>query len=133
MVTIIPGPIQQILKEAKEAESLLHYDKALELYQNVIVQDPLNEFAYDRLMIIYRKQKLYKKEIETIRRGIKAFEKYYKSRKSRSKKIAEVSEKLNRSLGLADKNGNALFDPEPIESWKKRLVFVEKKTSKAKK
>ncbi len=78
-------------------------------------------------MILYRKKKDYKSELNIINAGIKAFESFYKSRKSGSKKIAEISNKLNRSFGFIDKKGNSLNDPEPIARWKKRKLTVEKR------
>lgn len=130
MLNVASKTIHQLLAEAKEAEALLKYDEAIEAYQQVIVLDPLNEIAYNRLIIIYRKQKLYKKEAEVINKGIKAFEKHYNAKKSKSKKLSEISEKLSKSLGLTDKKGNTLYEPEPIAKWKKRLFIVEKRMTK---
>ena len=100
---------------------------AIKGYEEAIKTDPLAEKAYDRLMILYRKDKEYKKELKLINSGIKAFEKFYRSRKTGSRKIAEISKKLNKSFGFTDKKGNSLYDPEPIARWKKRKVTVEKK------
>jgi len=53
-------------------------------------KDPLHTDAYDRLMIIYRKEKDYKKELSVINSGIKVFEKFYKDQLGRpSQKISE--------------------------------------------
>lgn len=99
-------------------------------YEETIKNDALAEKAYDRLMIIYRKEKDYKSELKIINAGIKAFERFYKSKKSSSKKILEISDKLNRSFGFTDKKGNAVYDPEPIARWKKRKITVEKRIKK---
>ena len=103
---------------------------AIKDYEEAIQKDPLLEKAYDRLMILYRKEKNYKAELKLINSGIKAFENFYKSKKTGSKKIAEISKKLNRSFGFTDKKGNAVYDPEPIARWKKRKVTVEKRIKK---
>jgi hypothetical protein len=117
------------LKKVKEAEADAKEDPAtgIKEYEEAIKKNALAEKAYDRLMIIYRKEKNYKKELRIIIAGIKAFETFYRSKKSRSKKIADISQKLNRSFGFTDKKGNTLYDPEPIARWKKRKEVVEKK------
>lgn len=113
--------------EAGEAEEKEDISVAINNYEEAIKEDPLAEKAYDRLMILYRKEKDYKKELKLIDTGIKAFESFYKSRKSGSRKIAEISKKLNRSFGFTDKKGNAVYDPEPIARWKKRKLTVQKR------
>ena len=121
--------LKKIIEEANEAEAK-DVPLAIKDYEEAIKKDPLAEKAYDRLMILYRKDKNYKKELQLINSGIKAFESFYKSRKSNSKKIAEISKKLNRSFGFTDKKGVAVYDPEPIARWKKRKVTVEKRIKK---
>ena len=120
--------IQQIIAKAKAAETARELDDAAGIYEQLVEQDNLNEYAYERLMIIYRKQQLYKDELRTINAGIKAFENFYHSKlKGKSKKITELSNALLKSTGLLDKKGNTLYDPEPIGKWKKRKAVVEKK------
>lgn len=114
--------IQEAAAEEKEDVAT-----AIKEYEEAIKKNALAEKAYDRLMIVYRKEKNYKKELRTINAGIKAFESFYKSKKSCSKKIADISNKLNRSFGFTDRKGNTLYDPEPIARWKKRKDVVEKK------
>ena len=122
--------LKQTIKEAQQAEEKEDISLAIKDYEEAIQKNPLAERAYDRLMILYRKDKNYKKELQLINSGIKAFEKFYKSRKSNSKKIADISKKLNRSFGFTDKKGNAVYDPEPIARWKKRKITVEKRLKK---
>jgi hypothetical protein len=122
--------IKKTIEEANEAEEKEDISLAIKDYEEAIKLNPLSEKAYDRLMILYRKEKNYKSELKLINTGIKAFENFYRSRKSGSKKIAEISKKLNRSFGFTDKKGNAIYDPEPIARWKKRKVTVEKKIKK---
>jgi hypothetical protein len=120
--------LKEILAQAQDAEKSKDSRTAVELYNSVLKTDDLNVNAYDRLMKIYRQLKEYKKELMIINKGIKAYEKLYKSeRKTRSKKINDISQKLNRSFGLIDKKGNNIYDPEPIGRWKKRKLNVEKK------
>ena len=121
-VVTLKQPLKEGKKEEKENISI-----AIKEYEEAIKKNTLAEKAYDRLMILYRKEKNYKNEFRIITTGIKAFESFYKSKKSRSKKIADISQKLNRSFGFTDKKGNSLYDPEPIARWKKRKEVVEKK------
>lgn len=118
--------IKKIIEEANRAEGKDIFI-AIKEYEEVIKKNALAEKAYDRLMILYRKEKEYKKELRIINAGIKSFEAFYKSKKSRSKKIADISNKLNRSFGFTDNKGNSVYDPEPIARWKKRKAVVEKK------
>ena len=121
-VVTLKQPLKEGEKEEKENISI-----TIKEFEEAIKKNTLAEKAYDRLMILYRKEKNYKKEFRIITAGIKAFESFYKSKKSRSKKIADISQKLNRSFGFTDKKGNSLYDPEPIARWKKRKEVVEKK------
>ena len=120
--------LKEILSEAKEAENTENIEDAVRWYHEAMSTDHLNEDAYNRLMILFRKQKDYKKELSIIKEGIKIFERYYESRiPKKSKTITDISNKLNKSFGLADKKGNKIFSPEPIAKWKKRKLVVEKK------
>jgi tetratricopeptide (TPR) repeat protein len=110
------------------AEETKNIKLAIELYRKIIKSDKLNIYAYDHLMKIFRQVKDYKKELAIINSAIKAYEQFYKSQAmTRSKKISEISQKLNRSFGLTDKEGNNIYNPEPIARWKKRKANVEKK------
>jgi hypothetical protein len=87
--------------------------------------------AYDALMKIYRQEKAYKKELAIINAGIKEYEKYYnKHSGKRTKEVDALSAKLNKSLGLVDKKGTKLYNPEPIGKWQKRKEVVNKKLEK---
>ena len=124
--------VKDIIESARDAEAAQERERAAELYEQVIKESPVNEYAYDRLMILYRKPKQYKDEMRIINAGIKAYENFYKtkSKHSRSRKVAEMSNAFLKSTGLADKKGNHLYDPEPIGKWKKRKAIVEKKSKK---
>ena len=120
--------LKEILREAKEAENTENIEDAIRLYQEAISTDELNEHAYNRLMMLFRRQKEYKKELRIIKAGIKVFEEFYESKiPNKSKTITAISNKLNKSFGLADKKGNRIYSPEPIAKWKKRKLIVEKR------
>lgn len=122
--------IKKTIEEADEAEKKEDIFLAIKDHEEAIKANPLIEKGYDRLMILYRKDKDYKNELRIINTGIKSFEDFYRSRKTGSKKIAEISKKLNRSFGFTDKKGNAVYEPEPIARWKKRKVTVQKRIKK---
>jgi len=94
---------------------------------------------YERLMIHYRKQKNYKKELRVINKAIKVFTDQlsrqqtamFKGAKSRTT-IQKVSLQISRSVGLTDKKGNPNYLPEPLAKWEKRKHTVEEKMRKDK-
>jgi len=99
----------------KEAESL----------ELLLKDHPTNERAYNRLMIIYRKQKEYKKELRVINKAIKTFqEKFDKDRPAYSPKIASLSKAILKATGLADKKGNNQYELGELARWKKRKLVV---------
>ncbi|MGN6196841.1 MAG: hypothetical protein ACTHOB_18015 [Ginsengibacter sp.] len=124
--------INELTSRAAEAEKT-DPSLATDLYHQILKKDPLQTNAYDRLMILYRKEKNYKKELSTINSGIKAFEQFYKNQLGKpSRKISEISNQLNKAFHLVDKKGNSLYTPEPIDRWLKRKGVVEKKIEKMK-
>lgn len=129
----IASSINELNNKAAQAEKS-NPSEAIELYQQIIKRDPLQIHAYDRLMVIYRQQKDYKEEFSIINSGIKAFEKFYNEQSGKaSKKISEISQKLNKAFHLVDKKGNSLYTPEPIDRWLKRKETLEKKMEKVEK
>lgn len=70
-------------------------------------------------MIIYRKMKQPKDELRVIKAAIALFEAKY-IKKSRSKKLTDLSNALMKSSGLANSKGKLVVYPEPIGKWQKR-------------
>lgn len=113
---------------AKVLEAAGKPDEAIKTYQQCVKLRPANEYPYNRLMILYRKKKEYKKELATIDVAIKAFEKLYlHSGKNVNKKVSLLSKSLMKSTGLSDKKGNILLDQKPISTWKKRAALLKKR------
>jgi len=96
-------------------------------YQNIIKHNPHDQKAYERLMVLYRQQKNYKKELHIINTAIKTFEKLYTPAKSKDRKVNTLSNQLNKALGLVDKKGRVLYEQKPLSTWKKRREIVLKK------
>lgn len=119
----------KLMEKAKQLELDGEFGEAASFYEKVIKADPLDETAYNRLMVILRKQRDYKKELALINKGIKAFRDFYDpgSRKSANKKVIEISKVFLKSSGLTDKKGLPLYEVEPIGRWNRRKQVVEKK------
>jgi hypothetical protein len=130
MVNQTQPSIQEMINSAQQAETDEENESAITWYEKIIKADPLNEYAYDRLMILFRKIKDVKKELFIINQAVKAFEQFYRSRLNMSKKISDISNKLSKSVGLIDRTGVSLYNPEPIATWKKRKATLEKKKNK---
>jgi hypothetical protein len=96
-------------------------------YQNIIKKNPYGQKAYERLMVLYRRQKDYKKELHIINTAIKFFENLYARPASKAKKVNTISNQLNKVMGLVDKKGKPLYEQEPLSTWKKRRETVLKK------
>ena len=119
---------------AKYMEAEGRHGEAIKLYEKLIKTEPYREYNYNRLMMIYRKQKDFKNELRIIDTGIKAFSNFYMpSAVGKHKSIISLSKKLNTLTGLTDKRGNSLSDTEPIGKWKKRREIVMKKIKVKKK
>lgn len=112
-----------------QAEQEGDIPKAIKLYEQNIRQDRADQFAFDRLLILYRKAKAYKDELRVINRGIEVFSKRYSSllenahsdHANRSK-IRRLSDRIMKQIGL--KNA---YQPEPLDKWMKRKQAVRKK------
>jgi hypothetical protein len=108
-------------------------------YQQQVQNGTTDPFPYDRLMIYYRRQKAYKKELHLINQALKVFFDQLKQQagktlasvRSRSS-IKRLSEQIGRRAGLIDKKGNAVYLPEPLSRWTKRKKTVEQKLKKIK-
>jgi tetratricopeptide (TPR) repeat protein len=119
------------LEIAEDHEANEELRDAAEAYEKVIKNDSVNERAYNRLMIIYRKLKEPEKELTVINKGIKAFEHLnHIPEKDHDKKVVNLSRSLMKLTGLADKKGKLLYLPEPLGKWQKRKMIIEKKLKK---
>jgi tetratricopeptide (TPR) repeat protein len=119
---------------AREAESNEEVDKAIKLYEENIKEAFPDPYAFDRLMVLYRKQKKYKDELRVINRAIKVFtDDYARHRKGmlseakNKKQVQALSNAIMKKSGLTDKKGNETYIPEPIGKWMKRKEVVEKR------
>ncbi|HET6993805.1 MAG TPA: hypothetical protein VFI06_02430 [Chitinophagaceae bacterium] len=121
----------ELFNEAKEAEASEDWKTAGAHYQEIIKIDPHNEAAYNRLMIVYRKQKEWNKELQLVKKAIAGWEDLYnRTAKQRNSKLSRLSNSFLKVAGLADKKGKPLYQPGPLAKWKKRRATLEKKAGK---
>lgn len=122
------------LQAARDLETEGNLAGAIDLYLQVVGSDPLNTPAYSRLMVIYRRQKEYKKELAIINKAIKSHEESVRSNvqawTNANRKAARLSKALAGSLGLIGRNGLPLHEDPLLEAWRKRKVTVTKKLAK---
>ena len=125
--------IHDLLEEGLSLEAEGDLKEAEKHYNIVLDKDSLNVTAYNRLMIIFRKQKEYRKELGTINKAIKSYEADAKSsiqERKLNSKIATLSRSLAKSLGLLTKSGIPVYINEDVDRWIKRREIVKKKLKK---
>ena len=123
--------IEERNKTAMQAEREEDVNKAIRFYEQNIREDHADKFAFERLMVIYRKDKEYKNELRVIKRGIEVFQKKFKERVKHSlarrvsdKKLEQLS---NAIIKISGQKKEELHFPDPVDKWLKRKEIVEKK------
>jgi hypothetical protein len=126
--------IKQRNAEATQAEKNDDTTKAIRLYEQNIKEDYADEFAFNRLMVIYRKQKDYADELRVINRGIEVFRSKLEKRLEHSlhrrgnlEKVAQISKAIMKKSGVKKED---LSFPDPIDKWMKRKKIVSEKLRK---
>ncbi len=126
--------IKDLLEQAQQLEAESRLPEAAAHYSKAISADPLNTFAYNRLMIIFRKQKEYRKELTVINKAIKTYEDSLRQEQQawlkNNRKMARLSKALAHSLGLIDPKGKPLHEDRMVSSWRKRRELVMGKLKK---
>jgi len=118
----------ELLQIAKSAEKDDDLQVAAATYKKLIKMHYRREIAYQRLMVIYRKQGDLKKEMDIIKEAIDEFSKIlFVSKRLHSKKVEKLSRGLIHSTGLGGKGAIHLHKPEPIAGWEIRRQRLEKK------
>jgi hypothetical protein len=126
------------LQAARAAEEAEDVKKAINLYEAVIALKYPDPFPFNRLMILYRKEKLYKDELRVINSGIEVITKDITDKREKTlaehgnmNKLKKLSAGFLKSAGF--KNASAELLPEPVPAWTKRKKLVEQKFKAAKK
>lgn len=117
--------------QAREAEQAGEADTAADLYKQALKTDPLDDIAYNRLMVYHRRRKEYRKEKQLIEAAIAAHLKQAHTAQAdwirRNKKTARTAKALVKSLGLVDRKGAPKLETEILRKWRKRLTVVRKR------
>jgi len=119
-----------------QAEANGDVDQAIKAYEKNIKKEIADSFPFDRLMIIYRKQKRYKDELRVINRGIEVFndqlerqQQQLLSHTKNKKQLQKLSDLFGKKTGLTKKN---MYVPAPVSKWMKRKEVVLGKIKKTK-
>ena len=111
-------------------------DEPIDRYINEVNAGTISTIPYERLMIWYRKQKMYKEEVVVIDKAIATFRQFYADQQKQtlgrkiSPALRALSNKISKSMGLHDRKGNALYLPEPLPKWIKRRDVASEKLRK---
>jgi hypothetical protein len=125
-------------QSAAEAEASGDIERAISLYEKNIKKGLADSFPFDRLCVIYRKQKRYKDELRVIDKGIAVFSRQIEKQQQQLLKnstnkgqLKRLSTLLGKKLGLVNKKGDDLYVPAPVSRWLKRREVVQQKLKKA--
>ena len=126
-------PDKARLAGAKALELDGETDEAIEAYQWVLRNDPLNETAIGRLLVLYRREKAYKQELAVLKAAISAYEAGQLATqdawRKKHQKAARISLSLARKLAGegAAKKGAVIYDDRLVTTWRKRKAVVMKR------
>ena len=117
--------------QAKEAEQAGEASAAAKIYSQALKNDPMDDIAYNRLMVYYRRQKDYKMELKIIQTAIAAHLRHAQETGQqwlkKNKKTARTAKALVKSLGLVDRKGLPKLETRQLATWRKRMTVVRKR------
>jgi hypothetical protein len=123
--------VEENNRKAKEAEKAGDTGAAIRLYEANIKYDYADRTAFERLMVIYRRQKKFRDEVRVIDRGLELFQQLGRehtehalSRRVNGKKLAALSRAILRKSGLQQQQSPL---PEPLNKWLKRKEIAQNK------
>jgi len=129
--------IDTILKKGRVLENTGNYDDAIQLYLRILSHRIINKTPYNRLMVVYKKLKQPKKEIEIVEKAIDFFENLLSEQKENVMSLAKKYGKESFALDYINNNKRIqyygglfdLYSPNAdIDKWKQRLVKLKNKT-----
>ena len=122
------------LLSGREAEASGQPALAIKLYEKQIAKGYNDILPYERLLVLYRKQKNYKEELHVLNRGIALLQqqmtdhqKELFAEKPQRNKLLRQSRALAEKMGLLTKKGDHVLLPQPLEKWINRKKNVQKK------
>lgn len=117
--------------QGQSLEQEKSYAEAARQYEKILKSNPIHIDANNRLMIVYRKLKEYKKEFALIIKAISAHEKRIEENQRQwikeHSKMATLSRPLAKSLGLLTTKGLPVQENELLDRWKRRKAILSKK------
>jgi|GEM_PF-3260256 len=118
------GSIKERFFKARLLEKQEDLQGAAEIYKGILSSDAFNTDAYNRLMIIYRRQRKYRDELAIIRQAIRSFKQKAATAqqewKRENRKAAMISRELAQSLGLL-----AGYEDPQVTLWRKRNPLLK--------
>lgn len=104
-----------------------HMQQAARMYEQLLKSAPTSIYILNKLMIVNRRMKAYKKEVFFIDKAIALHESKYRLEKPKNVKVERISKKLNSLLGHTNKKGQSLLVIPEVERLQKRKVTALKK------
>ncbi|MDN3656175.1 hypothetical protein QWZ08_11090 [Ferruginibacter paludis] len=105
---------------ARMLEKENHLQQAVKMYELLLKSAPSDMYIIERLMILYRKLKNFKKELLCIDKAIQIYEAKYTAGHQHNANVTGLSKKLNLMLGHTDRKGNSLLILPEVAKLKKR-------------
>lgn len=125
-----------LMAMAREQEEQGNIAEAGALYEKIFAEDALNGQAVNRLLIMYRKLKQYRKEMQLLNAAIKAntgrVQQQQQAWSKKHPKAARASRSLLRSLGTKTRRTSAMpqYEEAIVATWRKRKENLAKKLAK---
>ncbi len=116
---------RELMAKAKELETVKNFRDAEKIYLKLTKSKFVADKAFSRLMILYRKQKLYHKELDIINTAIDKINKTV-TPTNQNARLKSLSLLFGKSVGLLDKKGMTTVDQQPVAGWKTRKLMVTK-------
>lgn len=122
-------PDEGWFRYARHAEAEGEIGTAIDAYEKLIGNQPHHEQAYDRLLILLRREHQLKKEWKVLQQAIQSLEKWYAApgKLRHSSRVASLSRSLASSTGLTDMKGRPTHLPGPLPKWYRRRELLKKK------
>ncbi len=123
--------LKELIEQGLSLEKEGKFKEAIQSYSAAIKRAPTYSAAYNRLMILFRRQKEYNKEIDLINQALQSYEQEIVNDRQQWEKdhsgSADISLKLAKSMGLINEKGLPVHEDPQVLAWRKRLETAQKK------
>lgn len=124
-----------LMAHARQYEQEDKLEEAAVEYEKIVAGNPLDEIAIQRLLVIYRKLKQYRKEMQLLNASIKANTAKAKEMQNtwskKHPKAARASRSLLQSLSGKKLTAAPAYEEKMITTWRKRKENLAKKMKKS--